>query len=126
MGDTMVGDEEEIEDEIFDEIVEEDGEEISSDSALLAPDESEREFVQGSVDPEDLLSGYSTSSPAIEIDVDEDTEGDDVTDAGGDDPMTELEVDGETPSVVRGDEIELDLDEALNTGATTIRAPEGS
>ena len=57
MGDTMVGDEEEIEDEIFDEIVEEDGEEISSDSALLDPDESEREFVQGSVDPEDLLSG---------------------------------------------------------------------
>ena len=45
----MVGDEEEIEDEIFDEIVEEDGEEISSDSALLDPDESERELVQGSV-----------------------------------------------------------------------------
>lgn len=61
--------------------------------------------------------------PAEEVDVDEDTEGDDVSDAGGDEPMTMTEVANPTPRI-HGDEVELDLDEALRTGRTVGEAPE--
>ena len=57
--------------------------------------------------------------------MDEDTEGDDVTDAGDDKPMTEVEVDDAASDAAGRDEIELDLDVALTTGATTTEAPEG-
>jgi hypothetical protein len=38
--------------------------------------------------------------------------------------LTPFEVDGDANDVVHGDEVELDLDEALATGRTVTRAPE--
>jgi hypothetical protein len=121
----MAGDEPELEVEIFPKIIEEEYEGNTADSALRDQDDSEDEFAQGSVDSEDLLNGYSARIPAREIDVDEDTEGDEVTDAGGEEAMTESEVVGAASGALRGDEIELELDETLATGATTAKAPEG-
>jgi len=121
----MPKDEEELEDEAFDDVAEQEDEENSTDTEPLDDDESEDEFLQSSVDADDLASGYSTTVPAREVDVDEDTEGDDVTDAGDDKPMTEVEVDDAASDAAGRDEIELDLDVALTTGATTTEAPEG-
>jgi len=121
----MPKDEEELEDEAFDDVAEQEDEENSTDAEALDDDESEDEFLQSSVDADDLASGYSTTVPAREVDVDEDTEGDDVTDAGDDKPMTEVEVDDAASDAAGRDEIELDLDVALTTGATTTEAPEG-
>lgn len=121
----MPKDEEELEDEAFDDVAEQEDEENSTDAEALDDDESEDEFLQSSVDADDLASGYSTTVPAREVDVDEDTEGDDVTDAGDEKPMTEVEVDDAARDAAGRDEIELDLDVALTTGATTTEAPEG-
>jgi hypothetical protein len=121
---TMSKDEQGLEDEIFTEISEEEENETSLDTALLDEDEDEDEFVQGSVEAEDLATGFSATIPTREIDVDEDTEGDDVIPAGAE-VLTELEVTGDSDDEVRGDEIQLDLEDALTTGKTITKAPEG-
>jgi hypothetical protein len=116
----------ELEDEINKEISELEEDEISSDAALL--DEDEEEFVQGSVDADDLATGFNATIPKREIDVDEDIQGDEVAQAGGEELpelMTELEVDDESNDAVRGDEIQLDLEDALSSGKTITKAPEG-
>jgi len=110
------------EDDIFTEINEDEEIESSMNSELL--DEDEDEFVQGSVEADDLATGFNETIPTREIDVDEDTEGDDVTQAGVE-VMTELEFSGEANDVVRGDEIQLDLEDALTSGETITEAPEG-
>jgi hypothetical protein len=115
----------ELEDEILKEINEEEEDETSLDAALLDEDKDEDEFVQGSVDPEDLATGFNATIPTREIDVDEDIQGDEVVQAGGDELLTELEVTGEANGVVRGDEIQLDLEDTLTSGKTVTEAPEG-
>jgi hypothetical protein len=95
------------------------------DAALLDEDEDEDEFVQGSVDAEDLATGFNATISTREIDVDEDTQGDEVVQAGGEELLTELEVTGEANGVVRGDEIQLDLEDTLTSGKTVTEAPEG-
>jgi hypothetical protein len=115
----------ELEDEILVEINEEEEDETSLDAALLDEDEDEDEFVQGSVDAEDLATGFNATISTREIDVDEDTQGDEVVQAGGEELLTELEVTGEANGVVRGDEIQLDLEDTLTSGKTVTEAPEG-
>jgi hypothetical protein len=105
------------------EIFEEEDNEIILNETLL-DNEPEDEFVQRSVDAEDLATGFSTTIPTREIDVDEDTQGDEVLDAGGEEPLTQFEVSSQANRVLHGDEIELDLDEALATGRTVTEAPE--
>jgi hypothetical protein len=106
-----------------DEIFEEEDREVTLDATLL-DNEPVDEFVQGSVDAEDLATGFNATIPTREIDVDEDTQGDEVPDAGSEEPLTQFEVSSEANRVVHGDEIELDLDEALATGRTITKAPE--
>jgi hypothetical protein len=108
----------ELEDEIFKELSEE--EETSLDAVLLDEDE---EFLQGSVDAEDLATGFSARIPTREIDVDEDTQGDEVLQAAGDTLLTEFEFSGAANDTVHGDEIELDLADTLTTGRTITGAP---
>jgi hypothetical protein len=115
----------ELEDEIFKEVGEEEDDETSLDAALLDEDEDEDEFVQGSVDAEDLATGFNATIPTREIDVDEDIQGDEMVQASGEELLTELEVTGEANGVVRGDEIQLDLEDALTSGETVTEAPEG-
>ena len=115
----------ELEDEIFEEISEEEEDETSLDAALLNEDEAEDEFVQGSVDAEDLAAGFNATIPTREIDVDEDIQGDEAVEASGEELLSEFEVTGETNGVAHGDEIELDLEDALTTGRTAAEAPEG-
>jgi hypothetical protein len=115
----------ERENEIFAEITKEEEDETSSDAALMNEDEAEDEFVQGSIDAGDLVTGFNATIPTREIDVDEDTQGDEVVEAGGEEPMTEFEVTDGASNVVHGDEIELDLEDVLTTGRTVIEAPEG-
>jgi hypothetical protein len=111
----------ELEDEIFKELSEEQEEETSLDAVLL--DEDEEEFLQGSVDAEDLATGFSARIPTREIDVDEDTQGDEVLQAAGDTLLTEFEFSGAANDTVHGDEIELDLADTLTTGRTITGAP---
>ena len=115
----------ELEDEIFEEISEEEEDEISLDAALLDEDEAEDEFVQESVGTEDLATGFNATIPTREIDVDEDIQGDEVAEAGGEELLSEFEVAVDANGVVHGDEIELDLTDALTTGRTATEAPEG-
>jgi hypothetical protein len=115
----------ELEDEIFNEISEEEEDETSLDAALLDEDEDEDEFVQGSVDAEDLATGFNATIPTREIDVDEDIQGDEVVQASGEELLTEIEVTSEANGLVRGDEIQLDLEDALTSGKTVTEAPEG-
>jgi hypothetical protein len=115
----------ELEDEIFNEISEEEEDETSLDAALLDEDEDEDEFVQGSVDAEDLATGFDATIPTREIDVDEDIQGDEVVHASGEELLTEIEVTSEANGLVRGDEIQLDLEDALTSGKTVTEAPEG-
>jgi hypothetical protein len=115
----------ELEDEIFKEVGEQEDDETSLDAALLDEDEDEDEFVQGSVDAEDLATGFNATIPTREIDVDEDIQGDEMVQASGEELLTELEVTGEANDVVRGDEIQLDLEDALTSGETVTEAPEG-
>jgi hypothetical protein len=114
----------ELEDEISEEISEQEEDETSSDSALLDEDEDEDEFVQGSVDADDLEIGFNATVPTREIDVDEDTQGDEVAQEGGEELLTEFEFTREANSVVRGDEIQLDLEDALTLGKSVTEAPE--
>ena len=114
-----------LEDAIFQEISEEEEDEVYLDAALLDEDENEQEFVQGSVDIEDLAAGFSATIPTREIDVDEDTQGDEVAQVGGEKLLTEFEMTGDAIEAVRGDEIQLDLDDALTMGRTITKAPEG-
>jgi hypothetical protein len=114
----------ELEDEIFEEIDERHEDETSSDAALLDEDEDENEFVQGSVDAEDLSTGFNATISTREIDVDEDTQGDEVDQAGSQELLTEIEFTSEANGVVRGDEIQLDLEDALTSGKTVTEAPE--
>ena len=115
----------ELEDEIFNEISEEEDDETSLDAALLDEDEDEDEFVQGSVDAEDLATGFNATIPTREIDVDEDIQGDEVVQACGEELLTEIEVTSEANGLVRGDEIQLDLEDALTSGKTVTEAPKG-
>ena len=115
----------ELEDEIFNEISEEEEDETSLDAALLDEDEDEDEFVQGSVDAEDLATGFNATIPTREIDVDEDIQGDEVVQASGEELLTEIEVTSEANGLVRGDEIQLDLEDALTSGKTVTEAPKG-
>ena len=115
----------ELEDEIFNEISEEEEDETSLDAALLDEDEDEDEFVQGSVDAEDLATGFNATIPTREIDVDEDIQGDEVVQASGEELLTEIEVTSEAKGLVRGDEIQLDLEDALTSGKTVTEAPKG-
>jgi len=113
-----------LEDEIFAAITDEEEGEDESNAALLDEDEAEDEFVQESVDGEDLASNFSATIPTREIDVDEDTQGDEGVETNGELLMTQYEVDTKGNDVVRGDEIELDLEDALATGRTDVEAPE--
>jgi hypothetical protein len=115
----------ELEDEIFNEISEEEEDETSLDAALLDEDEDEDQFVQGSVDAEDLATGFNATIPTREIDVDEDIQGDEVVQASGEELLTEIEVTSEANGLVRGDEIQLDLEDALTSGKTVTEAPKG-
>jgi hypothetical protein len=106
--------------------VEED--EVTSDAALLDADGDEDEFVQGSVDADDLATGFNETIPTREVDVDEDTQGDESSQPDGEELpelMTELEVDGGSNDEVRGDEVQLDLEDALTIGTSVTKAPEG-
>jgi hypothetical protein len=112
------------EDQIFVEIASEEESETSLDAALLNDDEGNDEFVQDSVDAGDLSTGFNFTIPTREVGIDEDTQGDESEDVGGDGSMTEFEVSDEARKAMHGDEIELDLDEALATGRTVTNAPE--
>jgi hypothetical protein len=113
----------ELEDEIFEETAEEDENETLSDAALLDEDEAEDEFSQGSVDVDDLATGFDATIPTRVIDVDEDTQGDEGTETNGEVLLTRFEVNGEGDDAVHGDEVELDLEDALATGRTVTEAP---
>ena len=113
----------ELEDEIFEEITEEEEDETFSDAVLLDEDEAEEEFVQESVDVDGLATGFDATIPTREIDVDEDAQGDEGTETDGEVLLTRFEVADEANDVVHGDEIELDLDDALATGRTVTEAP---
>jgi hypothetical protein len=119
----MSKDEQEL--ELEDEIFEEEENEISLEAALPDEDEAEDEFVQGSVNAEDLAAGFDATIPTREIDVDEDTEGDESIEIDDTEPLTELEITGDDNDVVHGDEIELDLEDTLTTGKTVTEAPKG-
>ncbi len=114
----------ELEDEIFEETAEEEENDTVFDAALLDEDEAEDEFVQGSVDVDDLATGFDATIPTRVIDVDEDTQGDEGTETNGEVLLTRFEVDGEGDDAVHGDEVELDLADALATGRSVIEAPE--
>jgi hypothetical protein len=117
----MDKDEQELEDEIFEEISEEEDDETSLDAVLIDEDE----FVQESVGAEDLATGFNATIPTREIDVDEDIQGDEVAEVGREELLSEFEVAGDANDIVHGDEIELDLTDALTTGRTATEAPEG-
>ena len=57
--------------------------------------------------------------------MDEDTQGDEGTQTNGEMLLTRFEVDSGGDDDVHGDEIELDLEDALATGRTVSEAPEG-
>jgi len=113
----------ELEDEIFEETAEEEENDTVFDAALLDEDEAEGEFVEGSVDVDDLATGFDATIPTRVIDVDEDTQGDEGTETNGEVLLTRFEVDGEGDDAVHGDEVELDLEDALATGRTITEAP---
>lgn len=72
----------------------------------------------------DIATEFSSVNPTSEDDMDEDTEGVAVLDAGGEVPMTESEVDVEAGDTVRVEEIQLDLVDVLTMGRTTAEALE--
>ncbi|MBW4078857.1 MAG: hypothetical protein HIU84_10215 [Acidobacteria bacterium] len=112
----------ELEDEFLEETAQEEDEDIS-DAALLDEDEAEDEFVQGSVDTDDLITGFDATIPTQQIDVDEDTQGDEGTETNGEILLTPFEV-ADKSDVIHGDEVELDLQDALETGTTVGEVPE--
>jgi hypothetical protein len=118
----------ELEDQISEEVNDVEEDEVTSDAALLDADGDEDEFVQGSVDADDLATGFNETIPTREVDVDEDTQGDESSQPDGEELpelMTELEVDGGSNDEVRGDEVQLDLEDALTIGTSVTKAPEG-
>lgn len=114
----------ELEDEIFEENTEEDEGATVTEAALLNEDEAEDEFLQGSVDVNDLSTGFSATIASRIVDVDEDTQGDEVTETNGGVLLTPLEVNDGGDDEVTGDEVELDLEVALATGRTVAEAPD--
>ena len=98
-------------------------EENLSDAALLDEDETRDEFVQESVETDELTTGFNATIPTEPPDVDEDTQGDEGTETNGEILLTRFEVAAES-DVIHGDEVELDLQEALETGRTVDEAPE--
>ena len=115
----------ETEDQVFAAIIEDEETGALEDAALLDEDESEDEFVQGSVDVDDLATGFDATIPTREIDVDEDTQGDEGAQTNGEVLLTRFEVADNRNDAVHGDEVELDLEDALATGRTTSEAPQG-
>ena len=115
----------ETEDQVFAAIIEDEETGALEDAALLDEDESEDEFVQGSVDVDDLATGFDATIPTREIDADEDTQGDEGAQTNGEVLLTRFEVADNRNDVVHGDEVELDLEDALATGRTTSEAPQG-
>lgn len=73
-------------------------------------------------DPDSSI--YDTTIPTRVIAVDEDTQGDEGTETNGEVLLTRFKVDGEGDDAVHGDEVELDLENALTTGRTVTEAPE--
>ena len=124
-GDIINKDEQELEleDEIFDAITEEGESEDATDAALLDEDDADDDFVLASVDSDDLATDFSNSMAARVPDVDEDTQGDEGTQTNGEILLTQYEVDT-ADEAIHGDEIELDLEDALESGQTVVRAPE--
>jgi hypothetical protein len=112
-----------FEDEDFDEITKEEEEDAVADAQLLDEDEAEDEFIQGSIDADDLRVGFGATIRGQEVDVDEDTEGDETIEIDDTEPLTELEM-ADDDDEVHGDIIELGLDEALTTGRTIVKATE--
>lgn len=98
-------------------------EEILSDAALLDEGVTHDEFVQESVETDDLATGNDATIPIEPADVDEDTQGDEGTETNGEILLTRFEVAGAS-DVIHGDEVELDLQDALETGRTVDEAPE--
>jgi len=113
----------EREDDVFEEFAEEDNVNLSN-AALLEEDEAENEFVQDSVDADDLATRFDVTIPTQKVDVDADTQGDEGVETNGVVLLTQFEVDGSDDDV-HGDEVELDLEDALTTGRTVTEAPEG-
>jgi hypothetical protein len=112
-----------LEDLAFEETMLEDDRDLASDAALLDEDEAEGEFVASSVDADDLSSGFGATIARREVDVDEDTQGDEGAATNGQVLLTVNEVPGEVGEV-SGDEIELDLEDALTSGRTAVEAPD--
>ena len=115
----------EREDQVFEEIAGEDESALLSETALLHEDEAEDEFVQGSIDADDLATGFDAVIAIQEVDVDADTQGDEGAETNGVMLLTQFEVDGGGDDEVLGDEVELDLEDALATGRTVAKAPKG-
>ena len=113
------------EDELSEDIAEQDDNHATADAALLDEDDLENGFVQEYVDPEDLVTGFNDTIRPREIDVDEDTQGDEGIDTNGEVLLTRFEV-ADNGDDVHGDEVELDLQEALETGRTVREAPESN
>lgn len=99
-----------FEDEIFEEVISEEDDEALDDE-VDAP-------YGDDVDPEDLAFGFSATLPGREIDVDEDTEGDDTVEIEDIEPLTAVEIPGHSSSRHRGDEAELPVDLLLASGQT--------
>jgi hypothetical protein len=112
---SKVDEELQAEDEIFEEVVAEEDDEVfdEDDDDIDAPDEED-------VDPEDLAFGFSATVSGREIDVDEDTEGDDTIEIEDISPLTATEVPDYSPRVTRGDEEELPVDVLLASGQTEV------
>jgi len=113
------------EDELSEDIAEQDDNHATADAALLDEDDLENGFIQEYVDPEDLVTGFNDTIHPREIDVDEDTQGDEGIDTNGEVLLTRFEV-ADNGDDVHGDEVELDLQEALETGRTVREAPESN
>jgi hypothetical protein len=113
-----VDEELQVEDEIFEEVTSEEDDEIfddEDDEDLDAPGEED-------VDPEDLVFGFSATARGREIDIDEDTEGDDTIEIEDLSPLTATEVPDNSARYSRGDEVELPVDLLLASGQTEVPA----
>ena len=111
------------EDEIFVQISNDEEDDTSFDAVVPNGVEADG-FVQGSIDAEDLSTGFDLTIATKEIDVDEDPQGDEVADSGGVTPMTEFEVTDAASNAVHGDDLELDLEDVLTTGRTVTNSRE--
>jgi hypothetical protein len=105
------------EDEIFSEL----GRDEEEDMVDIPEDEGGPEAAD--VDPLDLSEGFRAGLRVREIDVDEDTEGDDTVEIEDTAPLTATYVPDPPEAYVHGDEVELPLDQMLVTGQTEHAAP---